>query len=104
METEWRGLFDIRSFALAPAHAAALVGTTPLHHRRPGADQDGRVEPERPILDVPQVQPDGLIPRQIRPPTDLPEAGQPGPDEEPSADVLGVTGNLARQGRPRSHE
>src|SRR5688500_8273659 len=39
--------------------------------------QDRRVEGERPVLDVAQVQPDRFLPRQVAASADLPQPGHP---------------------------
>ena len=72
--------------------------------RPDGADQDEEVEPQRPVVDVPQVEADRLRPAEVRATRDLPQAGDAGLDDEPAPRVDVVAGDLARQRRPRTDE
>ena len=42
------------------------------------ASQDREILDDRPVVDVVEVEADGVLPREVAPTRDLPEAGQPG--------------------------
>src|SRR5262249_59813329 len=55
-----------------------LVGAPPGEHGRHRLDEDRDVEPERPVLEVVEVEPHEVVVGQVAPAGDLPEAGHPG--------------------------
>ena len=84
--------------------SAGLVGAGPTEDRRRRLPENLQVESEGPILDITQIQPDRFIPRQVRPPADLPQAGHARLDHKPPPHVIAVHGRLRRQRRPRSDQ
>src|ERR1035438_10801440 len=72
------------------------VGPAALDHSGAGLPQDLEVQSERPVLHVPQVEPDGVLPAQVGSPVDLPEPGQPGRHDQPAVDVSAEPGGLGR--------
>src|SRR5215217_4439297 len=66
--------------------------------------QDAQVEPEGPMLDVPDVQLDPLGPSQRGPAVDLRPSGDAGLDGEPPALALGVAVDLLLDGRAGADE
>src|SRR5688572_30772445 len=53
-------------------------GTPAAEHGAHRADEDLEVQGGGPVVHVPEVQPDGLLPVQRRPPAHLPQAGHAG--------------------------
>ena len=70
--------------------------------RRPR--EDLQVEPQRRVLDVPEVELDPLVPRQRRAAVDLRPAGDAGQRVEPVALALVVAVDLDLDGRARADE
>src|SRR5690606_23149704 len=69
------------------------------------ATQDGQVEHEGPVLDVPQVGPYRFVPGQIAASADLAQSRQPRFDEQPPRRaVLSVPGDLAFERWSRADE
>ena len=54
------------------------VGPVALDDRACGLPQDLHVHPDRPVVDVAQVQVDRLVPVEVRATADLPQAGEAG--------------------------
>ena len=77
-----------------------LIGSPTSDHVLKSFSKDLQVQYKRPVLDVPQVEPDRFLPGQIGSSVHLPEAGQARLDYPPATAVLGVPGGLARQCRP----
>src|SRR6266487_1043554 len=77
-----------------------LVSTGPVDDRRPCLPENLQIEGERPVLDVAQIEPDRLLPGQIRPAADLPQAGQARLDREPAPHLAAIARGLLRQCRP----
>src|SRR3954447_10862644 len=73
-------------------------------HGKDRLPEDLQVEGERPVLDVVEVESDAVLPRQVGPAADLPEARDPWLDQQPPVDVVRVVGDFARQRRPRPDE
>src|SRR3712207_1647163 len=69
-----------------------------------GAPEDHQVQGEGPVLHVAHVQLHGLVPAQVRATADLPQAGDPGLDEEPAVHVRPVLLDLPVDVRPRPDE
>ena len=65
------------------------------------SDEDAQVEPQRGVLEVPDVELDPLGPRQRRAAVDLRPAGQAGPDGEPLPLAVRVVVDLDLQRRAR---
>src|SRR3954462_11623122 len=57
--------------------ARALVGAAPGENGRERPGQDRDVEPDRPVLDVVEVEPHEVVEAQVDPARDLPEARHP---------------------------
>src|SRR5687767_14526124 len=77
-----------------PAAAAALVDPLTGDDDSYRTQEDPEVEPPRPVLDVPEVELDPLVPAQLRAAVDLRPARQPRADREPAALALGVLRDL----------
>lgn len=61
--------------------------------------QDHQISHERPVLHVVEVQPHGVLPGEVRPAADLPEAGDAGLHEEAAPDPVLVLCRLPVQRR-----
>src|SRR5262249_61197813 len=57
------------------------VGAAAAEDGRDGLDQDRDVEPDRPVLEVEEVEPDEVVEAEVRAARDLPEAGHAGDDD-----------------------
>src|SRR4051794_11334919 len=81
-----------------------LVGAAARDYCGDRLGQDGDVQPERPALDVVEVEPDQLVEREVRPAGDLPQARHARKDERalpvPVLEPLVV----ANRERPRADE
>src|SRR4029450_11193674 len=69
-----------------PARSRARTGGSSVRaplpeHRRDRLEQDRDVHPDRPVLEVVEVEPDESVERQLGAARDLPEAGDPRQDE-----------------------
>src|SRR3712207_7089779 len=51
--------------------------------------QDHEIHRDRPVVDVAQVEPHGLVPAEVGPAADLPQAGEPGLDVQAALDHVG---------------
>src|SRR5436190_6159207 len=71
---------------------------------REGREQDLRVQPERPVLDVPRVLLEPLGPADLLAALHLRPAGYPGPHRQPPAVTGGIVRDLLDQVRPRPDE
>src|SRR5262245_38558366 len=81
-------MINSKGLSAAPSGArAGLVGAAAAEDDADGAPEDDEVEGEGPVVDVVEVEPDGVVPGQLRTPGDLPEPGHAGADEQPAADV-----------------
>ena len=76
----------------------------PVNARRAVRDEDPQVEPQRGVLDVPEVELDPLVPRQRGAAVDLRPAGDPGQRVEPAPLALVVAVDLDLHGRARADE
>src|SRR3954468_16448353 len=77
-----------------------LVGAAAAEDGAGGLEEDLGVEGESPVLDVAQVEADGLLPGQVAAAGDLPEAGHAGLDQQAALGVALVTGDLAGKRGP----
>src|SRR2546430_167398 len=76
-----------------PPTAPRSVRPAPAEDRGPGLPENLQVEGEGPVFHITQVQPDGLVPGQVRPAVDLPETGDARLDRQPAPHVaLYLTG------------
>src|SRR3954470_9969426 len=89
----WRGV--------APGWRLTAVEPVATEHHAGGAPQDLDVEPHGAMLDVPEVELDALVPRELRAPVDLRPPGDAGLHGQAPALALGVAVDLHRDGRPR---
>ena len=64
-----------------------LVRATPAGDHEQGLPEDERVEGERPVLDIPEIETDRLLPVEVGPPADLPKPSEPGLDDQPPSCV-----------------
>src|SRR3954469_18965049 len=55
----------------------ALVRAAAREDREGRLEEDGDVEPDRPVLDVVEVEPHEIVEGEVRAARDLPEAGDP---------------------------
>ena len=62
-----------------------------------GLPQDEHVEGEGPVLDVAEVEPDGVVPLEVRAAADLPETGEPGGHQRPAAGLGRHLSQLMRE-------
>src|SRR6478672_663376 len=91
-------------------HAGARDGMTTSVSSRSTKDRTCRaeenlqVEHERPVVDVPEVKAQGLLPGEVAAAADLPEAGEPRSHAQAPDRVRFVAGDLARQRRTRPDE
>ena len=69
--------------------AAGLVGALPSKDRARRTHQDLQVKQEGPVVDVPEVEAQGLLPREVAASADLPQAGETWLDAE-AADGVGL--------------
>src|SRR5580700_3870089 len=76
------------------------VGPLTVGHGGAGLPENLQVERERPVLHVPQVEPDRVLVAQVRPAVDLPESGHPGLDIQPAAKFVAVKRGLCGQRGP----
>src|SRR5512134_3657573 len=76
-----KALLACRSRGPTGAEPSRLIRTPAADDRERRLDQDRDVEPDRPVLDVVEVEPDEVVEGQGRAPRDLPEARDPGQDE-----------------------
>jgi len=81
-----------------------LVGSRSLEDRTRGATEDLQVKHQRPVVDVPEVQSQRLVPGQVTAPADLPEAGEPGLHPQAAHGIRLVLCDLARKRRPRTDQ
>src|SRR5215471_4334251 len=88
-----------RSGRLTPAAGCALVRAGEERARR--AEQDPGVDAWRPVLDVPEVEVDSLVPGERRATVDLCPAGQARLHREAAQLPLGVALDLVAKRRPR---
>src|SRR5262249_34175761 len=79
-------------------------GAAPREHGAGGAQQDRRVERERPVADVVEVVLEVLVHRQVLAPEDLPESGDPWLHREAPPLPLVVAGDDERHLRSRADE
>ena len=81
-----------------------LVGAGAADHGRDGLREDRDVQPDRPVLEVVEVEPDQVVEAEARAARDLPEAGHAGEHEValavPGLELLVV----AQRQRPRADE
>src|SRR4051794_5388627 len=80
------------------------VGAGAPDHGAEGGDQDRQVHRKRPVLDIEEVLADGLLPRQVRAPVDLPTAGDPRLDQQPAVYVRLILRDLVRERWARTNE
>src|SRR5439155_23889406 len=85
-----------------PAARLALVGAGEEGERRPR--EDLQVEPRASVLDVPEVELDPLVPRELRASVHLRPAGQARLDLEPAALARGVLVDLVAERRARADQ
>src|SRR5512133_1732529 len=52
-----------------------LIGAALGEHRRRGLEEDRDVEPDRPVLEVVEVEPHEIVEREVAAAGDLPQAG-----------------------------
>src|SRR5439155_9542155 len=71
--------------ASRPARDSPLVSAPSRKHGWERAGENGDVEPDRPVLDVVEVEPDEIVEAQVDAAGDLPEAGHPREHEIPLA-------------------
>src|SRR4051794_15649630 len=83
------------SLVAAPAAGLALVRAREERHGRPG--EDLQVDPGRAVVDVPDVELDPVVPRQLRTAVDLRPAREARLDLEAAALVRRVTLDLVRE-------
>src|SRR5215212_9911859 len=62
----------------------------PAEHRPHGLPEDHEVEGQRPVLDVPDVDPHRVVPREVRAATDLPQTDRAGLGQEAAVHVEAV--------------
>ena len=99
----WRYLSGPRPAVPAAASRRGRRPPPPRQHAQ-RAREDARVERERAVLDVVDVELDPLRPRQRGAAVDLRPAGQAGPDRQPPALALAVLGDLRGHGRARADQ
>src|SRR3954451_11266854 len=97
------GALDRDHHASADLLADAL-STGPLQHRPDGLPEDHEVERQRPVLDVADVDPHRVVPREVGPAADLPEPGEARLDQEAAMHVVAVLLHLGLQRRPRADQ
>src|SRR5687768_12225622 len=68
----------------------------PAQNGADGLPEDHEVERQRPVLDISDVDPHRVVPREVRPTADLPEPGEAGLHEEPTVHVEAVSLDLGR--------
>src|SRR5437763_3049324 len=85
-----------------PAARPALVRAGEERERRAG--EDLQVEPRAAVLDVPEVELDPLVPRELRPAVHLRPAGQARLDLETASLPRGVLVDLVAEGRARADQ
>src|SRR5439155_19546958 len=85
-----------------PAARLALVRAGEEGERR--AREDLQVEPGAAVLDVPEVELDPLVPRELRPAVHLGPAGQAGPYLQPAALPRGVLVDLVAERGSRADQ
>ena len=93
-----------RGTRAAPAAGVALVEPLAAEDDRGGAQEDLEVEPQRAVLDVPEVELDPLVPRQRRAAVDLGPAGDAGAQREAAALAVGVLLDLHRDRGARADD
>src|SRR4051794_27434621 len=97
-----------RTYDSDPARSRILrrgsVGAGAPDHGTEGSDQNRQVHRKRPVLDIEEVLADGLLPRQVRAPVDLPTAGDPRLDQKPPVYVRLVLRDLVRERWARTNE
>ena len=76
----------------------------PEMHGRNRLRDDRDVEPDRPVLEVGEVEPDEIVEREARASGDLPEPGHPGEHEIPGAMPVLEELVVAKRQRPRPDE
>src|ERR687886_482476 len=91
-----------RSSRRLPAARRALVRAGEEGERRP--QQDLHVDPRRSVLDVPEVELDSLVPRQLRAAVHLRPAGEAGLDVEAAALARRVLLHLVAERGPRADQ
>src|SRR5690348_8640440 len=70
------------------------VGAGAVRDGVDGADENLQVQRHRPVVDVAQVEPQGLLPGEIAAPAHLPEPGQARAKAKPPVCGAVVAGNL----------
>src|SRR3954451_16375387 len=79
---------------------SASVGPGAADDGADGLPKDHEVEGQRPVLDVAHVDAHRVVPGEVGATADLPQAGEPGLDQEPAAHVVAVLLDLGLQRRP----
>src|SRR6059036_2172607 len=87
-----------------PSSALSLVDPVSVEHEPRGASKDPQVEPERLVLDVPDVELDPLRPRQRGAAVDLGPAGDARFNLQPTALPGGVLLDLNGDRRTRADD
>src|ERR671911_1276954 len=87
----------------APRGKEALIRAGSPDDRRERLEDDGDVHGRRPMVDVVEVEPHGLLPRQVGPPAHLPQPGDARFDQQSAVDVVLVHVDLGLERRPRPH-
>src|SRR5688572_16677184 len=82
---------------------SALVGAFAAEDHAYGAPEDDQVERERPVVYVVQIEPDGVVPRELGPARHLPQAGRARAYEQAAAHVPEEVTVVGGQ-RPGAHE
>src|SRR5207302_6342956 len=96
------GFGSRRLVRMLPAARPALVRAG--EERARGAGEDLQVEPRAAVFDVPEVELDSLVPRELRPAVDLRPAGQARPDLQAPALPRRVLVDLVAERRARADQ
>src|SRR5581483_2801916 len=83
---------------------AVSVRAAPREHGRQGLREDRDVEPDRPVLEVVEVEAHEVVERQLDPTGDLPQPRHPGQDEVALAVPVLELHEIAQRQRPRPDE
>src|SRR4029450_10611333 len=75
------------------------VGAGAVRDGADGADEELQVKRQRPVVDVAQVEPQRVLPREVAPPADLPKTGESGAEAQTGGRGVGVAGDLRGEGR-----
>ena len=89
---------------VAPRGRLAAIQPVPPNTIRTVRHRISRSSAQRPVLDVPEVELDALVPRQRGAAVDLRPAGDPGLDREAAALARRVLLDLHRHRRPRADD